>query len=114
MEKKLPSAYQRFAAEYPRIMQAYEALGDATLDGPLARKTAELVKLGIAVGARLEGAVHAHVRRARDAGANPDEIRHTIRLALTTVGFPTMMSALSWANDILRPETMSRGGGKRE
>jgi AhpD family alkylhydroperoxidase len=68
---------------------------------PLDRKTVELVKLGIAVGGRLEGAVHAHVRRARDHGASPEEIRHAIRLALTTVGFPTMMSALSWANDVL-------------
>jgi AhpD family alkylhydroperoxidase len=101
MEKKLPSAYQRFAAEHPGIMKAYEELGDATLDGPLERRTAELVKLGIAVGARLEGAVHAHVRRARDAGASAEQIRHAIRLALTTVGFPTMMSALSWANDVL-------------
>ena len=102
MEKKLPSAYRTFGAEHPRIIAAYEALGDATIsDGPLDRRTAELVKLGIAVGARLEGAVHAHVRRARDAGASPDEIRHAIRLALTTVGFPTMMSALSWTNDVL-------------
>ncbi|HJQ83949.1 MAG TPA: carboxymuconolactone decarboxylase family protein [Candidatus Binatia bacterium] len=102
MEKKLPSAYRRFAEAHPKIIQAYEALGDATLtDGPLDRKTAELVKLGIAVGARLEGAVHAHVRRARDAGASPDEIRHAIRLATTTVGFPTMMSALSWTEDVL-------------
>jgi hypothetical protein len=57
MEKKLPSAYRRFAGEHPRIITAYEALGDATLgDGPLDRRTAELVKIGIAVGARLEGA----------------------------------------------------------
>lgn len=104
MDNPLPSAYRQFASEHPRIIQAYEQLGDATLtDGPLDRRTAELVKLGLAVGARLEGAVHAHVRRARDAGASPDEIRHAIRLATTTVGFPTMMSALSWANDVLAP-----------
>jgi 4-carboxymuconolactone decarboxylase len=102
MDKQLPSAYRQFGSEHPRIAQAYEALGDATIaDGPLDRKTAELVKLGIAVGGRLEGAVHAHVRRARDHGASAEEIRHAIRLALTTVGFPTMMSALSWANDVL-------------
>jgi AhpD family alkylhydroperoxidase len=102
MENKLPSAYRRFAADHPRIIAAYEALGDTTLgDGPLDRKTAELVKLGIAVGARLEGAVHAHVRRARDAGASADEIRHAVRLALTTIGFPSMMSALSWTNDVI-------------
>jgi len=102
MEKKLPSAYRRFGDAHPRVIQAYEALGDATLgDGPLDRRTAELVKIGIAVGARLEGAVHAHVRRAREAGASAEDIRHAIRLATTTVGFPTMMSALSWAEDIL-------------
>jgi len=104
MEQKLPSAYRRFAAEQPRVIQAYEQLGDATLtEGPLDRKTAELVKLGIAVGACLEGAVHSHVRRALEAGARAEEIRHAIRLALTTVGFPTMMAALSWANDVLSP-----------
>lgn len=105
MQKKpLPSAYRRFADEHPRIIESYERLGDACLtEGPLDRRQAELVKLGIAVGARLEGAVHAHVRRAREAGASPDEIRHAIRLALTTIGFPGMMAALAWANDILTP-----------
>jgi alkylhydroperoxidase/carboxymuconolactone decarboxylase family protein YurZ len=103
-EKKLPSAYRRFASEQPRVIKAYEELGEASLtEGPLDRRTAELVKIGIAIGARLEGAMHAHVRRALDAGASPDEIRHAVRLALTTVGFPTMMTALAWANDVLSP-----------
>jgi len=104
MEKKLPGAYRRFAADQPRIASAYEALSDATLtEGPLDRRTAELVKIGIASGARLEGGVHSHVRRALEAGATPDQIRHAIRLALTTLGFPTMMTTLSWAEDILSP-----------
>ena len=59
------------------------------------------MKIGIAVGARLEGAVHSHVRRALEAGASADEIRHAVRLALTTIGFPTMMAALGWVNDVL-------------
>jgi 4-carboxymuconolactone decarboxylase len=109
MEKKLPSAYRRFAAEQPTITAAYEALGEACLgEGPLDRRQAELVKIGIAVGARLEGAMHAHVRRALDAGAKPEEIRHAVRLALTTVGFPTMMTALAWANDVLAPGEQTR------
>ena len=104
MEKKLPSAYRRFAAEQPRVSAAYEQLSDATLnEGPLDRRTAELVKIGIAVGTRHEGAVHAHVRRALEAGVGAEEIRHAVRLALTTVGFPTMMTALGWANDVLSP-----------
>ncbi len=101
-KKKLPGAYRRFADEQPRVIAAYEALSEASLsDGPLERKHAELVKIGIAVGARIEGAVHSHVRRALEAGATPDEIRHAIRLAVTTLGFPSMMAALSWANDVL-------------
>jgi 4-carboxymuconolactone decarboxylase len=104
MEKKLPGAYRRFAADQPRIASAYEALSEATLtEGPLDRKTAELVKIGIAAGARLEGGLHSHVRRALEAGTTPDEIRHTIRLSLTTLGFPTMMTVLSWAEDVLSP-----------
>ena len=102
MEKKLPSAYRRFGDAQPRIMKAYEELSAATLgEGPLDRKHAELVKIGITVGAGLEGATHSHVRRALEAGAQPEEIRHAIRLALTTVGFPTMMAALGWANDVI-------------
>jgi alkylhydroperoxidase/carboxymuconolactone decarboxylase family protein YurZ len=97
-----PPAYRRFADGHPRLIAAYEALGEALLaEGPLPRRDAELVKVGIAVGARLEGAVHAHVRRALEAGASADELRHAIRLSLTTVGFPTMMAALSWANDVI-------------
>ena len=101
MAKKLPSAYRRFAADQHKVVEAYERLSEATLAGPLDRRTAELVKIGIAVGARLEGAVHSHVRRALEAGASADDIRHAIRLALTTTGFPGMMAALSWANDVL-------------
>jgi 4-carboxymuconolactone decarboxylase len=104
MEKKLPSAYRRFATEHPRITKAYEELSAAALtEGPLDRRTAELVKIGIAVGARLESGTHSHVRRALEAGATPDEIRHAVRLALTTIGFPSMMTALAWATDVLAP-----------
>jgi AhpD family alkylhydroperoxidase len=102
MEKKLPGFYEQFAADQPRIAAAYEALSDACLtEGPLDRRQLELVKIGVAVGARLESGVHSHVRRALEAGATADEIRHAIRQGLTTIGFPGMMAALSWANDVL-------------
>ena len=53
------------------------------------------------IGAQREGAVHAHTRKAVAAGAPPDAIRHAAYLALPTIGFPGMMAALSWVNDIL-------------
>jgi 4-carboxymuconolactone decarboxylase len=109
MEKKLPSAYRRFMTEHPRVGEAYERLSEAALtEGPLSRKQAELVKVGIALGARLESAVHSHVRRALEAGATADEIRHAIRLSLTTTGFPAMMAGLAWARDVLDGERSER------
>ena len=53
------------------------------------------------MGAQLEGATHAHVRRALEVGISPDEIRHVTMLALTTLGFPVTVKAYTWVNDIL-------------
>lgn len=99
---KPPEFYRRFIERHPDVGKAYEELGEATKKaGPLDRRGAELVKLGIAIGARHEGAVHSHARRALEAGASPDEVRHVVLLATTTLGFPSMMAALSWVEDIL-------------
>ncbi len=99
---KLPKRYRDFVAAYPAVGDAYKALGEATIHaGPLDRKTAQLVKLGIAVGMQHEGAVHAHTRKATAAGCSPAEIRHAVILATTTLGFPSMMAGLSWADDVL-------------
>jgi 4-carboxymuconolactone decarboxylase len=99
---KLPTRYTKFMQTHPEIGSAYKALGEATMNaGPLDHKTRELVKLGIAIGARMEGAVHSHVRKAVEAGAIADEIRHAALLSTTTLGFPNMMAALSWIDDEL-------------
>ena len=100
--RRLPGRFVEFGNKYPSIMSAYEALGAATQKaGPLTLRERTLVKLAIAVGARLEGAVHSHARRALEVGCTPEEIRHVVLLAATTVGFPSMMAALSWVDDIL-------------
>lgn len=103
MSQDLPKAYQHFMKKYPTIWAAYDQLG-ATVhrQGPLDEKSRELVKLGVAVGAGLEGAVHSHVRKALAAGASPEEIRQVALLAIPTVGFPTMMAALTWIEDELK------------
>ena len=43
-----------------------------------------------------------HARRSLEAGATLDECRHVVLLALTTIGFPAMMAALSWVEDIAK------------
>ena len=100
--RKIPARFVKFQNDHPKVFKAYAALGAATQEaGPLPRKTRALVKLAIALGARMEGAVHSHTRRALEAGCTPREIRHVVLLATTTIGFPAMMSALSWVEDIL-------------
>jgi len=99
-----PKFFQQFTKDYPQITKAYENLGkECRKAGPLNEREQALVKLSLAIGARMEGAVHAEVRKGLDAGLQPDEIRHAVFLALTSMGFPGMMAALSWVNDYLKP-----------
>ncbi|HNB10590.1 MAG TPA: carboxymuconolactone decarboxylase family protein [bacterium] len=101
-KRAIPKRFQRFLKEYPEVGKAYSALSHAVQDaGPLDEKTRTLIKIGISAGSRQEGALHSHVRKALDAGATPEEIRHTILQCLPTIGFPGMMAAMSWADDIL-------------
>lgn len=102
---KLPGRYVQFQKQYPAVFQAYDALGNATAEaGPLEGKTRALVKLALAIGAQLEGAVHSHTRRALEAGCTAEEIRHAVLLGTTTLGFPSMMKTLSWVDDILKAQ----------
>jgi len=102
---QLPAPYRRFQEKYADVWQAYDKLG-ATVHavGPLGEKNRALVKLGLAIGAQQEGAVHAHVRKALEAGLSADEIRHAVLLTIPTLGFPTTMAALTWAEDVLAAE----------
>jgi 4-carboxymuconolactone decarboxylase len=99
---KPPKRFQKFTSDYPDVARAYEDLGTAVhAAGPLDARTRALVKLGISTGARLEGAVHSHVRKAIEAGVEPEELRQVALLALPTIGLPSMMAALSWIDETI-------------
>lgn len=99
---KLPGAFGKFARRFPEVFEGYEAMGKAAhAGGPLDAKSRELVKLGMTIGARLEGATHSHVRKALAAGATSDEIRHAAVLAISTLGLPTTVMVLTWVDDVL-------------
>jgi 4-carboxymuconolactone decarboxylase len=94
----LPRSYERFQDEYPDVWKAYEKLGEiAARSGPLDHKTRELIKLGMAAANGSESAIHSHAHRALEIGVSPSEIEHAILVGVTTMGFPRMMAALSWA-----------------
>jgi len=98
----IPQAYKDFKDRQPDLVEAYESLGEACrAAGPLDQKTAALVKLGIALGCGLEGATHSAVRKAIKAGCTPEECEHAAILATTTMGFPAMMRARSWVEDVI-------------
>jgi 4-carboxymuconolactone decarboxylase len=102
MAKKLPKHYLRLKERYRKVVDAVETLGlAAKAAGPLDEKSAHLIQLAAAAAIRSEGSVHSHVRRALEAGASPEEIRHALVLLTSTIGFPTVAAALAWSADIL-------------
>ncbi len=102
VKEKLPKWYARLSKKHGKFMDAIEELGKVVRqEGPLDEKTAHLIQLAAATTLRSEGAVHSHVRRALDAGAKADEIYHSIILLTSTIGFPTVSAALSWAADVI-------------
>ncbi|BBL70780.1 carboxymuconolactone decarboxylase family protein [Methylogaea oryzae] len=101
----VPRNYVLQKKEHQGFMAAVEALGKTVREqGPIDEKTAHLIQMAAAVAIHSEGSVHSHVRRALAAGASADEINHAIILLTSTIGFPTVSAALSWANDILAEE----------
>jgi alkylhydroperoxidase/carboxymuconolactone decarboxylase family protein YurZ len=99
----LPETFQRFTKRFPRIADAHEAIARLVDEqGPLDRKTCELIKLGISIGAGLMTATQSHARRAKQEGARPAEIEQAILLTMNTCGFPRTVAAWQWAQDALK------------
>jgi len=103
MDEKLPKPTRALQKEFPKVWKSFQELGkDCHSAGTLDERVRRLVKIGIAAAAQSEGALHSAVRNARKAGVSSAEIRHSILLSMTTVGFPRAMEALAWAEDILK------------
>jgi 4-carboxymuconolactone decarboxylase len=104
-EIKYPPWYAHIREKHGAFMKALEQLGEAVRqEGPLPAKTAHLIQLAAAAAIRSEGSVHSHARRALQAGATPEEICHALIMLTSTIGFPTVSAALSWAYDVIEKE----------
>jgi 4-carboxymuconolactone decarboxylase len=107
----LPNVYQHLERAFPHVHSAHQELAKACYEGgPLDKRAARLVKLGIALGAQAEGAVRSHARRALSEGESREEVRHVGLLALTTIGFPHTIAGLSWIERGDRNREMTRRG----
>jgi 4-carboxymuconolactone decarboxylase len=102
---KVPANYTWINSTFSKAMKSHERLGrDLLAAGPVGRKQAQLVQLAAAAAVRSEGSVHSHVKRALKAKATPAEIYHTLMLLTSTIGFPAVSAALSWAREIIEPK----------
>lgn len=94
----LPRTFKAFVEKFPALGDAHESVARVVDKvGPLDRKSCELIKIGISVGAGLETATRSHVRRAIEHGATEAEIEQTILLAMNTCGLPRTVAAWQWA-----------------
>jgi 4-carboxymuconolactone decarboxylase len=99
----LPKVYEKFSSKFPEVLKDFKQLGQTCrAAGPLDPKCQDLIKLGIAVGANSRCAVMSHTRKALESGASAEEIAHVVLLALTTTGFPNMIAAMGWVDEVLR------------
>jgi len=100
--EKYPEWFATLKKNSKEFIDAVEDLGRVVKQaGPIDEKTSQLIQLAAAAAIRSEGAVHSHTKRALQAGATPDEISHAIILLTSTIGFPNVSAALSWASDVI-------------
>jgi alkylhydroperoxidase/carboxymuconolactone decarboxylase family protein YurZ len=97
-----PKTYKEFSSRFPKLSGAWDLIGQAGDDGPLDEKTRRLIKLGIAIGAQREGAVHASVRKGLAQKVTAEEMEQVVALAAGTIGLPSAVAAYTWIRDIIK------------
>ena len=98
--QSLPPFLQGVIDDHPQVWEAYQGLGKSVSEaGPLDERDQRLVKLSLAIGAKSEGAVHSHARRALVEGVPAHALYQVALLAITTIGWSSAMASLSWIRD---------------
>jgi AhpD family alkylhydroperoxidase len=112
---ELPKTFKDFIKKYPGIWDAHESLTQACAEaGPLDRKTRELIKIGISVGAGLETAAKRHTVMALENGASANEIFQTVLMAMTTCGHPTAAAGWQWVRDVVQGSGGKKGSARKK
>ena len=96
-----PETFTAFVERYPELGEAWKMIAEGGADGPLDEPTARLIKLGVAIGALRQGAVHSSVRKALAVGIEPAALEQVVALAAGTVGLPGAVAVFSWVRETL-------------
>jgi 4-carboxymuconolactone decarboxylase len=98
----LPQTYRDFVARFPVLAESHRAANRSVVEGgPLDERTCELIKIALCLGAGLESATKAHVRRAVGHGASVEELEQVIALGMTSLGWSRTVAGWRWAHDQL-------------
>jgi len=96
-------AFARLRELAPHVVTQYEGLAEHTrAAGPLDAPTLALVKVAVSIGLGSWRSVHAHARKALEAGVTPEALRHSAVAVLPTIGLPATLDALRWIDETIR------------
>lgn len=98
-----PKTLTDFEKRFPKVWKAYLNLREACdAEGPLDKKTCELVKIAVETARVRHGGLVAHILRARKAGASEGEIFQAILLATPLIGLPDVLDGFRTAQEVLK------------
>jgi 4-carboxymuconolactone decarboxylase len=98
---ELPKHYVNIRERFEEYGVVLSDLGRVVREtGPIDEKNSQLIQLAASAAIRSEGAVHSHTRQAMESGATKDEIYQSLLLLTSTIGFPNVAAAISWAEDL--------------
>jgi alkylhydroperoxidase/carboxymuconolactone decarboxylase family protein YurZ len=104
--------YEALGRRRPEVQEAYERLADACRGaGPLDARDVALVKVALSMGLGSTRSVHAHARKALEAGIPPEALRHLVLVGLPTLGLPATLDAAKWIDETIAER--SRPAGRR-
>ena len=101
-DQHIPEHFRSMKQRFPEVIAASEELGRAAkAAGPIDQKTAHLIQMAAATAIRSHGAVRSHARRALEAGANTQELYHSVLVLISTLGLPVVAAAVGWIDDVI-------------
>ncbi len=95
--KDIHELFTHFKEEFPLVDSKYEELGRVIHgeSGPLKERERWLMKVAISGAAGHLRSLEVHIKKAMEAGVTEEEVKHTLLLLISTVGFPAFMEAYS-------------------
>jgi 4-carboxymuconolactone decarboxylase len=97
----LPEIFKTFVERHKDVSEALRNVGEICAHaGPLDAKTLHLAQMGVSLGLGSKGGVRSHARRAIEAGATREEITQVVLAATTIIGFPAMIAAYGWIEEL--------------